>query len=177
MINRWIKNKLRLLGFFKDDPIVGERTLISADSIIGKYTYIGRHCVITKSKIGRYCSIADNVTIGPGEHDIYKISTSSVFYEDPYSELTTQSCEIGNDVWIGVNSVIRRGVKIGNGVVIGANSFVNTDIPDFAVVVGNPAKVIKFRFELEKRNLISQSDWWTLVPEKAGEKFKKIEKS
>lgn len=134
---------------------------VSIDCIIGEYTYIGNNCTITKSIIGRYCSIANNVSIGIGEHDISKISTSSLFYEKPYETLTKLApCLIGNDVWIGTNCVIRRGVKIGDGAVIGANSFVNKDVPDFAVVAGIPAKVIKYRFSFSKIELIKDSDWW-----------------
>ena len=64
-------------------------TQISSDSQIGDYTYIGFNCFITKAIIGRYCSIANCVKIGQGEHNINRISTSSLFYRDPYQTLTT----------------------------------------------------------------------------------------
>jgi virginiamycin A acetyltransferase len=137
-------------------------TIIDYYSSINSYTYIGNRCSITKTTIGRYVSIANNVTIGPGEHDLTQISTSNFFCQDAYAALTQKPCTIGNDVWIGVDSIIRRGVTIGNGAVIGANSFVSTDIPDFAIAVGSPARVIKYRFTEAQRNLISQSNWWNL---------------
>lgn len=133
---------------------------ISEDSIIGNYTYIGQRCYISKAIIGRYCSIAPNVSIGLGEHKVNCISTSSIFYKNPYEELTQKDCIIGNDVWIGVNSVIRRGIKIGDGAFIGACSFVNSDIPDFAIAVGTPAKVIKYRFSEGNIEKIKKSKWW-----------------
>ena len=74
--------------------------------------------------------------------------------------MTKLNCTIKNDVWIGVDSVILRGVTIGNGVIIGANSVVNKDIPDFAIAVGSPAKVIKYRFKKNKINKILKSKWW-----------------
>jgi acetyltransferase-like isoleucine patch superfamily enzyme len=142
-------------------------TRIDSNTKIGNYTYIGFNCVITKSEIGRYASIADNVTIGPGEHKINKISTSGLFYENGYKEVTEKDCTIGNDVWIGVDCIILRGVKIGNGAIIGANSVVTKDIPEFAISVGNPARVIKYRFNKKKIKVIKKSNWWNYDLEKA----------
>ncbi|TSJ40300.1 CatB-related O-acetyltransferase [Mucilaginibacter corticis] len=133
---------------------------ISDDTSIGEYCYVGYNTFITKSNIGRYCSIANNVSIGNGEHLLNNISTSSLFYDNPYEVLTSKKCEIGNDVWIGVCSTIRRGVKIGNGAVIGANSFVNKDVPPYAVVGGVPAKIIKYRFSEKQIEDIEKSNWW-----------------
>lgn len=146
---------------------VMEGTHIDSASSVGSYCYIGRNCAITKSSIGRYCSIANNVSIGQGEHDLEQISTNSIFYSDPYDLLTSKECNIGADVWIGVDAIILRGVSIGIGAVIGANSVVTKDIPPFAVVVGSPARIIKYRFEGEKANSILESKWWDEPPEKA----------
>lgn len=139
---------------------VMEGTRISTDCQIGDYTYIGYNCSITKATIGRYCSIANNVSIGQGEHDINRISTSSLFYDNPYQELTRQSCIIGHDVWIGVDAIVKRGVTIGDGAVVGANSFVNSDVPAFAIVAGSPAKMVKYRFPQQKIAEILKSNWW-----------------
>ena len=67
---------------------------------------------------------------------------------------------IGNDVWIGWGVLIKGGVTIGNGAVIGAYSVVTKDVPPYAVVAGVPAKVIKYRFEQEKIDLLQQLQWW-----------------
>jgi len=144
-------------------------TEIDAKSKIGKYTYIGKYCYLTKVNIGNYCSIANNVSIGQGEHDLSKISTNSLFYNDAYEELTQKECIIGNDIWIGVDSIILRGVTIGNGAVVGANSVVTKDIPPYAVVVGSPAKIIKYRFDKQKIEKIEKSKWWHLDIEEAKE--------
>lgn len=133
---------------------------ISHDSLIGDYTYIGFNCFITKATIGRYCSIANNVSIGMGEHKIKRVSTSSLFYKKPYETLTDKNCIIGNDVWLGQNVVIRRGVKIGDGAVIGANSFVNKNVEQFTVVAGSPAKYIVKRFDEKKIKAIIETEWW-----------------
>jgi acetyltransferase-like isoleucine patch superfamily enzyme len=151
-------------------------TSVSCDSEIGKYTYIGGNVGISKTQIGNYCSIANNVSIGNGEHLLDNISTSSLFYENPYEILTKDDCLIGHDVWIGADSIIRRGVKIGNGAVIGANSFVNKDVPDFAIVVGNPAKIIRYRFSPNKIQQIISSKWWEYDIEEAKNIIDKLSK-
>lgn len=134
---------------------------IDKNTTIGKYTYLGKNVYITKTTIGRYCSIANNVSIGMGEHIIEDISTNILFYQqNPYDILTQKPCTIKNDVWIGVDSIIRRGVTIGNGAIIGANSFVNRDIPDFAIACGNPARIIRYRFSKEVQKKILESAWW-----------------
>ena len=155
--------------------MIMKNTEVDSSTNIGKYCYIGKNCVITKTNIGNYCSIANNVSIGQGEHNISNISTSSLFYDDPYNELTNKDCIVGNDVWIGVDSIILRGVTIGNGAVIGANSVVTKDVPSFAIVAGSPAKVIKFRFNEKIIDLIERSKWWELDLESAKEAIRNSE--
>lgn len=154
---RYIFQRYRALLFFHtyiNSPYV------SIDSSIGKYVYIGHNTSITKATIGNYCSIASNVSIWMGEHELDKISTNSIFYEAQYAELTKKDCIIGNDVWIGVDAIIRRWITIGNGAVIGANSFVNVDIPPYAIVAGSPAKIIRYRFNEDEIKMIETSYWW-----------------
>ncbi|XME02155.1 CatB-related O-acetyltransferase [Lachnospiraceae bacterium C1.1] len=67
---------------------------------------------------------------------------------------------IGNDVWIGQNSVILPGVNIGDGAIIGANSVVGSDVNPYAIVVGNPAKVLRKRFDNELIDLMLKFKWW-----------------
>ena len=141
---------------------IGKGTQI-ADSIIagkveiGNYTSInGPHSfVIAKHKsirIGNYTSIAHNVSILEYSHNLQILSTSFVnkkitgcsSMEDTFSK---GEINIGNDVWIGTGAVVLSGIKIGNGAVIGANSVLTKDVPDYAIVAGNPADIIKYRFE------------------------------
>ncbi len=160
----------------KTDYTIGENSTVSKPCFIdencqiGSYTYIGKYCCITKATIGNYCSIGDFVTIGPGEHKTDRISTSGFFAEiNNYDELTEKDCIIGNDVWVGVSSIIKRGVTIGNGAIVGANSFVNKDVPPYAVVAGSPAKIIRYRFDEEKIKKILDSKWWNENLDKAKE--------
>jgi acetyltransferase-like isoleucine patch superfamily enzyme len=139
---------------------VGKATKIDADSIIGSYSYIGDNCVISRAKIGRYVSIANNVSIGPGEHILTHLSTSSLFYELPYQELTQGECVIESDAWIGVDAVVLRGVRVGVGAVVAANAVVTKDVPDYAVVAGVPAKFLRYRLDEKTRKQLLTSEWW-----------------
>lgn len=156
---------------------VMSNTILSGNNSIGDYTYIGFNSNITRSTIGRFCSIANNVSVGIGEHKINRVSTSSLFYKDPFVTLTEKECLIGNDVWIGSNAVIRRGVTIGNGAIIGANSFVNKDVDDFEIVAGTPSVHIKMRFSKEIIALINETKWWDYEISIAKEKIAELEKT
>lgn len=148
---------------------------VDSTSEIGGNTYIGCYCYITRAKIGRYVSIANNVSIGQGEHQLDRISTSSMFYKNPWHELTLEQCEISSDVWIGVDAVILRGVKIGTGAVVAANAVVTKDVPDYAVVAGIPARIIKYRFSEYQISKILASKWWEKKPEDALATFNQLE--
>lgn len=152
-------------------------TTIDALTTIGMYCFINKNTNITKAKIGNYCSFANNVSIGQGEHIISRISTNTHFYDNAYNELTLDDVEIGHDVWIGTDVIVLRGVKIGNGAVIGANSVVTKDIPPYAVAVGSPARIIKYRFEKEKINLIEKSNWFLYLKEDARKIIQELENS
>ncbi|MGC5703635.1 hypothetical protein J4P02_25905 [Pseudomonas sp. NFXW11] len=136
---------------------------------------MGSNTSITKSAIGRYCSIANNVSIGQGEHRLDQISTSASFYDSPWETLTSNECLIESDVWIGVDAVILRGVKVGFGAVVAANAVVTKDVPAFAIVAGVPARVIRFRFSKEQQQLILDSRWWINDHEKAKSIIKQLE--
>lgn len=73
---------------------------------------------------------------------------------------------MGNDVWVGCNSVLISGVKVGDGAIIGAGAVVTKDIPPYAIVVGVPARVIKYRFDEEVRERLLQIKWWNWDDEK-----------
>lgn len=154
---------------------IGRGSSIDASSQIGSYTYIGCFTYVTRSSIGRYCSIANNVSIGQGEHRLDRVSTSARFYESPWDTLTASECTISSDVWIGVDAIILRGVKIGVGAVVAANAVVTKDVPDFAIVAGVPARVVRFRFPEDKRALLLTSCWWEREPDAAADTLKRLE--
>lgn len=137
---------------------------------IGRYTYTGRNFVAWHSNIGSFCSISWNVSIGGGNHDYHRITSSAFLYSDIFDlkgdnegyNRFDDDCEIGNDVWIGCNAVICRGVKVGDGAVIGSGAVVTKDVPPYAIVAGVPAKVIKYRFPEYIRKQLVGLNWWNL---------------
>lgn len=112
---------------------------------IGDNTYIGEFQNIRASggviEIGKNCSISQHITMIASNHNIRK---GTDINKQGWDETKT-GIYIGDDVWIGANSVILPGVRIGSGAVIGAGSIVTKDIPENAIAIGNPAKVIKYR--------------------------------
>ena len=141
---------------------------------IGDYNYFGPYSMVNNAVIGNYNSIAPSVKIGQAKHSIDFITTYNKISSKFSYSLFHQPTIIRNDVWIGGNAVIMQGVTIGNGAVIGANAVVTKDVPDFAVVIGCPAKVLKYRFDEEARKLIIESNWWENDIECAAEEIKKL---
>lgn len=111
---------------------------------IGNNVKIGTNCIIYAGKLGEI-RIGENTIIGGNS---YIIDTNHGMKKDiliSLQELTSEKLEISDDVWIGASTTIIKGATIGHGAVIGANSTVNSEIPDYAIAVGNPAKIIKYR--------------------------------
>lgn len=141
---------------------------------IGAYSYMHSGELYMVAKIGRYCSIAERVIIGvdPVGHPLDWLSTHPFQYTKKHSPIDTgltyqskwQDVEIGNDVWIGQEAMIMKGVKIGNGAVIGARSIVTQDVPEYAIVIGIPAKIIKYRFSDDVIEKLKAYPWWCLSP-------------
>lgn len=138
---------------------------------IGAYSAIGPNSVLNRAIVGPYCSFASDVMIGGEEHAYWEVSTSDRLTNSGVTEIDTF---IGHDVWIGAQCYIRQGVKIGNGVVIGSNSFVNKDVPDYAIVAGTPARIIKYRFSEDAIKIINESRYWEHEPESAKQIIAKI---
>lgn len=166
---------------------VNENTIIFNNVSIGDFTYcnsITRGIVIDSNvEIGSFVSIAPGVSIAYGNHRLDYVTTHPILYTDSYIKkipgnggrvrnegLVDKNVKtiIGNDVWIGADSIIKRGVRVGNGVVIGAGSVVTKDIPNYAIVAGNPAKIIRFRFSeeiLTRLNSLPKQFWELEVEE------------
>lgn len=114
---------------------------------VGKNFFANYNCTIidvAKVKIGDNCQFAPNVSIYTAGHPLHPVSRNSLY---EYGISIT----IGDNVWIGGNSVVLPGVHIGNNTVIGAGSVVTKDIPDWVVAAGNPCRVIKKITEEDKK--------------------------
>lgn len=138
----------------------------------GKHTYgpepkiIGVDEIAIGSKIGKFCSIAENLQfIMRGSHMIDWVTTypfqATWGMDVPLHDLPPHSpITIGNDVWIAANVKIKQGVTIGDGAVLATECFVTKDVPPYAVVGGNPAKIIRYRFTEEQRKELLDIKWW-----------------
>ncbi len=157
-------------------------------SKIGRYTYVSANSSVIHAEIGNFCSIAANVGIGGGAHDINAVSTSPVFNKGrnifganlgnvEFSPFKTTT--IGNDVWIGNRALVLQGVNIGDGAIVGAGSVVTKDVEPYTIVAGNPAKVIRKRFDDETIEKLQKLQWWNMLDEelkKYGDCFDSPEK-
>jgi len=140
------------------------------NSTIGRGTYIASNSLISIVNIGKYCSIGPNFLCGWGIHPINGISTSPMFYSTAKQNGKTFSKSdkieerkkiiIGNDVFIGANVTVLDGVTIGDGAVIGAGAVVSKDIPPYAIAVGCPIRIIKYRFSEEIIEQLLNIKWW-----------------
>ena len=142
---------------------------------IGDYTYISTNANISITHIGRFCSIGPNLFCGWGIHPTNGISTSPLFYSKQQQNGVTLANEdkieerklitIGNDVFIGANVTILDGISIGDGAIIGAGAVVSKDIPDYAIAVGTPIRIIKFRFNDNQISSLKRIQWWNFKEE------------
>lgn len=140
---------------------------------LGDYSYMNDQADIQSFrtpqivKIGKYCSVGNCKFIIDGDHNI-KFASTYPFNEFGYSKNAPENKNIKhapiicNDVWIGDGAIIYGGVTINNGAVIGGNSVITKDVPAYAVTVGNPGKIVKYRFDKRTINRLLKVKWWDL---------------
>lgn len=117
--------------------------------------------------VGKFSSLARGVCLYSRNHPYWMASTSPLFYNKEFNNtlgkdsVSFGKLTIGNDVWIGQYAVILPSCKnIGNGAVIGAGAIVTKDVPPYAIVAGNPARIIKYRFDEETIAKLEELKWW-----------------
>ncbi|MBR3537831.1 MAG: CatB-related O-acetyltransferase [Eubacterium sp.] len=138
------------------------------DSKIGARTSIGRYSKVQFADIGKFCSIAWDVTIGALEHPMHSLSMHAFTYRTQFGlcprdfRPAHKECRIGNDVWIGCGAILLSGVTVGDGAIIGAGAVVTKPVMPYEIVGGVPAKHIGWRFPEDKRELLEQLKWWDL---------------
>lgn len=147
-------------------------------STIGSFSYFASRANSGGGiSVGRYCSIASGVKRMGDAHPMDRVSTSTFSYDRIYERLAKNEfgdsaykvkafsrfqpeVQVGNDVWIGEDAIIKGGVTIGHGAVIAARSVVTKDVPPYAVVGGIPARIIKFRYDELTIEKLLKSAWW-----------------
>jgi acetyltransferase-like isoleucine patch superfamily enzyme len=147
------------------------------NSTLGEYSYISQYSIVNKSEIGKFCSIAHGCYIGLWEHNTQVTTHSFYLYEHSgnfvkgYKNYNKDNIitTLGSDVWVGANAVILKGINVGDGAIIGASAVVTKDVPPYAIVVGNPAKIIKYRYNRDDIIWLLKIKWWDFSREKIKE--------
>lgn len=151
--------------------------------VIGRGTYAGNELLALgrygELRIGRYCSLGARITMicGDGYHLPARASTYPFPFRAPFGDLAPEDfypqsgyeksgVVIGNDVWIGHNAVISKGVTVGDGAVIATYAVVTQDVPPYAIVAGNPGVVKKLRHDEETVAALLALKWWDWSAEK-----------
>ncbi|MBJ7533000.1 chloramphenicol acetyltransferase [Rhodomicrobium vannielii ATCC 17100] len=150
---------------------VGARTSL-LEVTLSDYSYIERDSDVAYTTFGKFCSIAAKTRINPGNHPMHRASQShftyraSAYFEGESDEdaffawRRSHAVTIGNDVWVGHGAVILPGRSVGDGAVIAAGAIVTKDVPAYAIVGGNPARLIKWRFPASIAERMRALAWW-----------------
>lgn len=140
------------------------------DIHVGLYSYgcFDRWRIPVKTRIGRYCSFARSARILDANHPIEALTTHPYLYEKRFGLVPADLIDppplvVEDDVWVSHNAIVTPGCKfIGRGAVIGAGAVVTRNVPRYAIVAGNPARVLRERFSPELSAAIEASGWWML---------------
>src|ERR1700694_1566339 len=150
---------------------VGARTMLH-DVVMGDYSYVVNDAQITYTTIGKFCSIAAMTRINPGNHPMERASQSHFTYrasayfsgerrmDEFFAWRRAQPVVIAHDVWIGHGAIVLPGRTVGIGAVVAAGAGVPQDVAPYAIVAGNPARVIRQRFPTAVADRLLQLAWW-----------------
>jgi len=150
---------------------VGARTTM-VETVLDDYSYIVHDGETAYTTIGKFCSIASHVRINPGNHPMWRASQAHFSYrsrqywpeeaddEAFFDWRRSHPVVIGHDVWIGHGAVILPGKRIGTGAIVGAGAIVTHDVAPYTIVGGNPARVIRRRFDENVSERLQVLAWW-----------------
>jgi phosphonate metabolism protein (transferase hexapeptide repeat family) len=168
--------------------VVGERCEVLASDLLD-YTYLVRDVEIFNAEIGKFGNIASHVRINPTNHPMWRASLHHFTYrsrshfagadDDPavHDWRLAHRVTIGPDVWIGHGAILLPGISVGTGGVVGAGAVVTKDVPDYTIVAGNPARVIRRRVPEDVAAALKRIAWWDWPRERlaaALEDFRKL---
>ena len=159
----------------QEGAFIDAHVKISGNLSIGRGSTIGRLGIIYGDvSIGNFCQFAPNVGLYSRNHPVNYLSmyTNSYLFDGRLKQRNmNKKIEIGHGVWLGHGALILSSVKIGNGAIVAGGSVVTKPVPPYAIVAGNPAKIIRYRFNEETIQEIEQLDWYN----KPMEELKSIE--
>lgn len=162
-----VKNFTQVLKSKLGEKVQLDRNNSILYSELGKYCNTGHNTTIRNAKLGNFNSISWNVSIGGSNTDVNNVTKHNFFIYPKLKRALAcnkkseyKECELGNDIWIGASVNILRGVNVGSGAIIGAGTVVTKDVPPYAVVAGNPGKVISMRYSDEIIEKMLEVEWW-----------------
>lgn len=156
-------------GFINDAKIHGSIKIGRRTSV--NYPNTDIYARVETVTVGNFCSIARCVAIQEYDHH-WDRCTSYMIQQNVFKGnirqdiISKRPVTIGHDVWIGTQSAILSGVNIGNGAIVSANSTLTGDVPAYAIVAGNPARVLRYRFDGEVIEMLGDLEWWPWNDEK-----------
>ncbi|MFP4457060.1 MAG: chloramphenicol acetyltransferase [Clostridia bacterium] len=168
LIHEGVKYRKVEFGIFTE---VGANTALS-NTKFDDFSYCGHLCIFQNVEIKKFSSIAAMVRIGATDHPMWRPTQHHFTYrkkkygfaneddKDFFKWREKQVSVIGNDTWIGHGALISPNVKIGDGAVIGQGAVVTRNVPPYAIAVGVPARVIRFRFSKEVIDKLKKIKWW-----------------
>ena len=178
-LKNFITQKNILVGDYTyyDDPMGPDRF---ENNVLYHFDFIGDRLII-----GKFCAIARDVKfiMNGANHPLKGFSTYPFYIfkngwehaiPNPNNQSEIEDTIIGNDVWIGYNATIMPGVQIGHGAIVASKAVVTKDVSPYSIVGGNPAKVIRMRFDESTIKALISVAWWDWPVEKITEKLSDI---